>query len=65
MEKDFNIFNKKENCVIKARLYCNSENERINHIFIICHGFCSGKGSNSVKSLTSNFLKKRNSSNSI
>ena len=58
MEKELDIYNKKENCNIKAKMfYINSVNKS-NSIFIFCHGFCSGKGSNSVK-IVANMLLER------
>jgi len=49
MEKNIDIYNKKEDCEIKAKLFYKSEINKSNGVFVFCHGFCSGKGSNSVK----------------
>ena len=49
MEKNIDIYNKKEKCNIKAKMFYENLSEKSTHIFIFCHGFCSGKGSNSVK----------------
>ena len=57
MEKDINIYNKKENCNIKARIFFDDSNTKNDKIFIFCHGFCSGKGSNSVKIVANMFLE--------
>lgn len=57
MEKNLDIYNKKENCSIKAKMFYNGLNDKFNRIFIFCHGFCSGKGSNSVKIVANQFLK--------
>lgn len=57
MEKNIDIYNNKEDCNIKAKMfYMNSINES-NKIFIFCHGFCSGKGSNSVKVVANMLLE--------
>lgn len=57
MEKEIDIYNNKEDCNIKAKMfYMNSINES-NKIFIFCHGFCSGKGSNSVKIVANMLLE--------
>lgn len=57
MEKNINIYNSKENCNIKAKMFCNEDNDNVKEIFIFCHGFCSGKGSNSVKIVANRLLK--------
>ena len=57
MEKNIDIYNNKEDCNIKAKMfYMNSINES-NKIFIFCHGFCSGKGSKSVKVVANMLLE--------
>ena len=38
-----------ENCNIKAKIFYDDLNNKRNSIFIFCHGFCSGKGSDSVR----------------
>lgn len=48
MEKNIEIYNKKENCNIKAKVFFKDLINKSNSIFIFCHGFCSRKGSNSV-----------------
>ncbi len=57
MEKDIDIYNKKENCYVKARMFYNDETKINRQIFIFCHGFCSGKGSNSVKVVADKLLE--------
>lgn len=57
MEKNIDIYNEKENCNIKAKIFYNDENKMYKQIFIFCHGFCSGKGSNSVKIVAEELLK--------
>ena len=49
MEKNIDIYNKIENCNIKSKIFFDDSNKKKDKIFIFCHGFCSGKGSNSVK----------------
>lgn len=49
MENNIDIYNEKEKCNIKAKVFLNELEDKNNSIFIFCHGFCSGKGSNSVK----------------
>ena len=55
MEKNIDIYNKIENCNIKSKIFFEYSNKKKDKIFIFCHGFCSGKGSNSVK-IVSNML---------
>lgn len=57
MEKNIDVYNEKENCNIKAKMFLNSINKENNSIFIFCHGFCSGKGSNSVKIVANKLLE--------
>ena len=57
MEKSINVFNKKENCNIKAKLFFSKENNKYNSFYIFCHGFCSGKNSNSVKIIANKLLE--------
>lgn len=57
MEKNIDIYNKKEKCNIKAKLFYIEKKDICNHIFIFCHGFCSGKGSNSVKIVANKLLE--------
>ena len=57
MEKNIDIYNEKEKCNIKAKVFYNNLNNEINNIFIFCHGFCSGKGSDSVKIVANKLLE--------
>lgn len=57
MEKNIDIYNKKEKCNIKAKLFYKDSSNKSTHIFIFCHGFCSGKGSNSVKVVANMLLE--------
>ena len=57
MEKDIDIYNKKEKCNIKAKMFYIDENRVNKQFFIFCHGFCSGKGSNSVKIIANKLLE--------
>jgi len=57
MEKELDIYNKKENCTIKAKMFYMDSINKSNNIFIFCHGFCSGKGSNSIKIVANMLLK--------
>lgn len=57
MEKNIDIYNKKENCNVKAKMFYTDEKEINKQIFIFCHGFCSGKGSNSVKIVANKLLQ--------
>lgn len=57
MEKNLDIYNKKEGSNIKAKLFFEDISNKNNRIFIFCHGFCSGKGSNSVKVVANMLLK--------
>lgn len=63
MEKNIDIYNSKEKCNIKAKIFYTDENKISNSFFIFCHGFCSGKGSNSVKIVAKKLLE--NGINSI
>lgn len=57
MEKNIDIYNKKEDCIIKGKeFYIEEENDN-NQIFIFCHGFCSGKGSSSVRIVAERLLQ--------
>lgn len=57
MEKDLDIYNKKEKCIIKAKMFYSNETNKNNNIFIFCHGFCSNKSSNSVKIVANKLLE--------
>ena len=57
MEKNIDIYNKKEKCNIKAKIFYNKNNSIKTNIFIFCHGYCSGKGSNSVKIVANKLLE--------
>lgn len=57
MEKNVDIYNKKENCNIKAKIFCADEKKINKQIFIFCHGFCSGKGSDSIKIVANKLLQ--------
>lgn len=57
MEKDIDIYNSQEKCIIKAKLFYFDENKNSKNFFIFCHGFCSGKGSNSVKIVANKLLE--------
>ena len=57
MEKNIDIYNKKEECNIKAKIFYNEEDSIKTNIFIFCHGYCSGKGSNSVKIVANKLLE--------
>ena len=57
MEKNIDIYNKIENCNIKAKLFFEDSNNKSNSFFIFCHGFCSGKGSNSVRIVANKLLE--------
>lgn len=58
MEKNIDIYNKHENCQIKAKLFLTTEkNKKYDSIFVFCHGFCSGKGSNSIKIVANKLLE--------
>ena len=57
MEKEIDIYNKKEKCTIKAKMFYSNESNESNSIFIFCHGFCSNKSSNSVKIVANKLLE--------
>ena len=57
MEKNIEIYNGKEKCNIKAKIFYSEKNLIKNKIFIFCHGFCSGKGSNSIKIVANKLLE--------
>ncbi len=57
MEKNINIYNKKENYNIKAKIFYEDSSKKSDKFFIFCHGFCSGKESNSVKLVANMLLK--------
>lgn len=57
MEKDVDVYNKYENCQIKAKLFLIEKHKNYDSIFVFCHGFCSGKGSNSVKIVANKLLE--------
>lgn len=57
MEKNIDIYNKIENCNIKAKIFFDKLNNKSDKIFIFCHGFCSGKGSNSIKIVANKLLE--------
>ena len=55
MEKYIDIYNKIENCNIKAKIFYNEEQSK--KIFVFCHGFCSGKESNSIQIVANRLLE--------
>ena len=57
MEKNIDIYNKVENCNIKSKIFFDDSNKKRDRIFIFCHGFCSGKGSDSVKIVANKLLE--------
>jgi len=57
MEKNIEIYNKKENCNIKAKVFFKDLINKSNSIFIFCHGFCSGKGSDSIRIVANMLLE--------
>ena len=57
MEKYIDIYNEKEKCNIKAKIFENENNKKSNSIFIFCHGFCSSKESKSVTTVAHKLLK--------
>lgn len=57
MEKNIDIYNKKEKCYVKAKMFYIEEMKINKQIFIFCHGFCSGKGSNSIKIVANKLLQ--------
>lgn len=57
MEKNIDIYNIKENCNVKAKIFYTNEKNSNKHFFIFCHGFCSGKDSNSVKVIANKLLQ--------
>lgn len=57
MERELDIYNKKENCNIKAKMFYKNSINECNNIFIFCHGFCSGKESNSIKIVANMLLE--------
>ena len=57
MEKNIDIYNKKEDCIIKGKEFYTEEENNNNQIFIFCHGFCSGKGSSSVRIVAEKLLQ--------
>lgn len=57
MEKNIDIYNQKENCNIKAKIFYNDEEKISKQLFIFCHGFCSGKESNSVRVVANKLLE--------
>ena len=48
MEEKIEIYNKEEKCNISAKIIYNEECRK-DQIFIICHGYCSSKDSNTRK----------------
>ena len=56
MERYIDIYNKTENCNIKAKMFYDDKN-KIENVFVFCHGFCSGKGSNSVQVVANRLLE--------
>lgn len=56
IEKNIDIYNKKEKCYVKAKMFYTEESKINKQIFIFCHGFCSGKGSNSVEIVANKLL---------
>lgn len=57
MEKNIDIYNKKEKCIVKGKIFYKKENIIDDQVFIFCHGFCSGKSSNSVKVMANKLLE--------
>lgn len=58
METNIDIYNNEESCNIKAKVFFNADtNNKTNRVFIFCHGFCSGKGSNSIRVVANMLLK--------
>ncbi len=57
MEKNIDIYNKKEKCMIKGKIFYDDGKKMNNQIFIFCHGFCSGKSSNSIKIVAEKLLQ--------
>lgn len=57
MEKNIDIYNEKEKCIVKGKIFYTKENIIDNQVFIFCHGFCSGKSSNSVKVIANKLLE--------
>lgn len=57
MEKNIDIYNENEECTIKAKMFYKSEENSAKHFCIFCHGYCSGKGSNSIKVVANELLK--------
>ena len=55
MEKYIDIYNKIEKCNIKAKIFYPEEQSE--KVFVFCHGFCSGKGSNSVQVVANRLLE--------
>ena len=55
MEKYIDIYNKIEDCKIKAKIFYTEEQSK--KVFVFCHGFCSGKESNSVKVVADRLLE--------
>ena len=56
MERYIDIYNKTENCNIKAKMFYDDKN-KIENVFVFCHGFCSGKESNSVTVVANRLLE--------
>lgn len=56
MERNFDIYNKKEKCNIKSKIFYKDENNNKN-FYVFCHGFCSGKGSSSVRVVANMLLE--------
>lgn len=57
MERNLDIYNQKEKCNVKAKIFYTDKNKMYKQIFIFCHGFCSGKDSNSVRIVANQLLQ--------
>lgn len=57
MEEKIEIYNKEEKCNISAKIIYNEECKK-DQIFIICHGYCSNKDSNTRKVIADKLLEK-------
>ncbi len=57
MEKNIDIYNESEKCIVKSKIFYKDENNISKKFYIFCHGYCSGKGSNSVKIVANELLK--------
>ncbi len=57
MEKNIDIYNENEECIIKAKMFYKSEGTLNKHFCVFCHGYYSGKESNSIKVVANELLK--------